>query len=234
MNKLMENGLSNVGKLNKLYEDYTKMVTTNISLKEMLGMVKYIDKIKHIFSFWYTNECSNVAFRFSRPACFLYTPSRELFWWASAILPDGGSPTNISFYEYTKNFGFFVAHNQEYLIENQKIEILNGIDKNFAKTTVKKSEWFANQLAVKLKKYAFTIINVQNFSQTISWTTVYILGTGNYEYTVKTLRNFITIDEVITTPDPLLLQQYTGVDILLVMGNSYITQLVSKPFSYYK
>lgn len=234
MNKLMENGLSNVNKLNKLYEDYTNMVTTNISLKEMLGMVKYIDRIKHIFSFWYTNECSNVAFRFSRPACFLYTPSRELFWWASAILPDGWSPTNISFYDYTKNFGFFVAHNQEYLIENQKIEILNGIDKNFAKATVKKSEWFANQLAVKLKKYAFNITNVQNFSQTISWTTVYVLGTGEYQYTIKTLRNFITIDQIITTPDPLLLQQYTGADILLVMGNSYITQLVNKPFSYYK
>ncbi|HMS90680.1 MAG TPA: LCP family protein [Candidatus Absconditabacterales bacterium] len=234
MNKLMENGLSNVNKLNKLYEDYTNMVTTNISLKEMLGMVKYIDRIKHMFSFGYTNECSNVAFRFSRPACFLYTPSRELFGGASAILPDGGSPTNISFYDYTKNFGFFVAHNQEYLIENQKIEILNGIDKNFAKATVKKSEGFANQLAVKLKKYAFNITNVQNFSQTISGTTVYVLGTGEYQYTIKTLRNFITIDQIITTPDPLLLQQYTGADILLVMGNSYITQLVNKPFSYYK
>jgi hypothetical protein len=33
-----------------------------------------------------------------------------------------------------------VAHNQEYLIENQKIEILNGIDKNYAKKTIKKSE----------------------------------------------------------------------------------------------
>jgi hypothetical protein len=51
MNKLMENGLGNVNKLNKLYEDYIKMVNTNISLKEMLGMVQYIDKVKHIFSF---------------------------------------------------------------------------------------------------------------------------------------------------------------------------------------
>ena len=112
--------------------------------------------------------------------------------------------------------------------------LLNGIDKNFAKTTLKSSEWFANKLAVKLKKYAFTIETVKNFSQTLTGTTVYILGTGEYKNTIKTLRNFINIDEVITTPDPLLVQDYTGVDMLLVMGNSYITQLATKPFSYYK
>jgi anionic cell wall polymer biosynthesis LytR-Cps2A-Psr (LCP) family protein len=51
MNKLTENGLGNVSKLKNLYEDYTKMVTTNVSLKEMLGMVKYINKVQHMFSF---------------------------------------------------------------------------------------------------------------------------------------------------------------------------------------
>lgn len=51
MNKLKENGLGNLNKLQKLYGDYTNMVTTNISLKEMLGMVKYADRLKHVFSF---------------------------------------------------------------------------------------------------------------------------------------------------------------------------------------
>lgn len=82
----------------------------------------------------------------------------------------------MGYYEYTKNFAFYVAHNQEYLIENQKIEILNGIDKAYAKSVAKKSDGFANQLAVKLKKYAFNITTVQNFSQTLSGTTVYVLG----------------------------------------------------------
>jgi len=234
MNKLKENGLGNITKLKKLYADYVQMVTTNVSLKEMLGMVKYADNIKHVFSFWYTVECSNIIFRLSNPACFLYNPDRSLFDWASAIIPDWWTPGQIWFYDYTKNFAFFVAHNQEYLIENQKIEILNGIDKNFAKATLKKSEWFANQLAIKLKKYAFNITTVQNFSQILSGTTIYVLGTGEYQNTVKTLKNFITIDEVITTPDPLLVQQYTGADMLLVMGNSYISQLAIKPFSYYR
>ena len=51
MNKLKENGLGNIAKLKRLYGDYTQMVTTNISLKEMLGMAQYADNIKHIFSF---------------------------------------------------------------------------------------------------------------------------------------------------------------------------------------
>ena len=234
MDKFKEKWLGNVSKLSELYDDYTKMVTTNVSFKEMVGMVKYVFNLKHIFSFWYTDECSSVAFRFSSPACFLYVPPRDLFGGASAIIPDGSTPGAVGFYDYTKNFAFYVAHNQEYLIENQKIAVLNGIDKNYAKATVKKADGFANQLAVKLKKYAFNVINVQNFSQTLSWTTVYVLGSWEYKDTVKMLKTFINIDEVITTPDPLLMQQYTGADMLLVMGNSYINQLVNKPFSFFK
>jgi hypothetical protein len=92
MNKLKENGLGNVNKIKKLYADYTKMVNTNISLKEMLGIAKYAYKLEHIFSFGYTVECSHVAYRFSSPACFLYNPDRALFNGASAIIPDGGTP----------------------------------------------------------------------------------------------------------------------------------------------
>lgn len=140
VDKLKENGLGNANKLTNLYKEYTKMVNTNITLKEMLGMARYAFKIKHMFSFGYTVECSHSAYRFSSPACFLYNPDRSLFGGASAIIPDGGTPGQVGYYEYTKNFAFYVAHNQEYLIENQKIAILNGIDKNYAKATIKKSE----------------------------------------------------------------------------------------------
>lgn len=69
-----------------------------------------------------------------------------------------------------------MTHNQEYLIENQKIEVLNGIDKAYAKATIGKSDGFANKVAVKLKKYAFNVSTVQNFAQSLSGTTVYVLG----------------------------------------------------------
>jgi hypothetical protein len=51
MSKIKENGLGNINKIKKLYEDYTKIVTTNISLKEIFGMAKYASNFKHIFSF---------------------------------------------------------------------------------------------------------------------------------------------------------------------------------------
>jgi hypothetical protein len=92
----------------------------------------------------------------------------------------------------------------------------------------------ANQIAVKLKKFAFNITTVKNFTQTSTGTNIYVLGTGEYQETVKMLKTFLPINEIITTPDPLLLQTNTGVDLLLVLGNTYVDQLAVKPFSYYK
>jgi anionic cell wall polymer biosynthesis LytR-Cps2A-Psr (LCP) family protein len=66
-------------KVKQLYSDYTKIVKTNISLDEMFGLAQYMDNIKHMFSFGYTTECSIFAYKLSRPACFLYTPNRDLF-----------------------------------------------------------------------------------------------------------------------------------------------------------
>ncbi len=234
IDKLKENGLGNINKIQKLYEEYIQMVNTNITLKEILGMARYAMKLKHTFSFGYTVECSNITHKYSYPWCFLYNPPREDFAGAAAIIPYGGTPGQIGFYDYTKQFAFFVMHNQEYLVENQTIAVLNGIDKEYAKAQLKKSSGFANQLAVKLKKYAFIISEVENFSETLTWTTVYILGSGDYQYTIKTLKNFVNIDTIVDIPSLLLSQQYTGTDIVLVIGNSYIDQLVIKPFSYYK
>jgi len=51
IDKLKQNGLGNISKIQKLYENYTKMVTTNISLKEIISIARYANKIKYIFSF---------------------------------------------------------------------------------------------------------------------------------------------------------------------------------------
>ncbi|MFA5747752.1 MAG: LCP family protein [Candidatus Absconditabacterales bacterium] len=235
IDKLMKKGwISNISRVKQLYSQYTKTVNTNISLKEIIGMVKNIYSLKHIFSYGFTTECSNINYNFSFPGCFLYTPPRELFAGASVMIPDGGEPNDVAFYKYTQNFSFFVAHNQEYLIENPKIFVMNGIDKNFAKQTLKKSEGFANQLAVKLRKYAFNILNVENFTQVISGTTIYVLGTGNYNYTIKTLKNFVNVDEVINQVATGMIDQFSGADLLLVLGNGYVQNMVGKGFNYYK
>jgi LCP family protein required for cell wall assembly len=232
--KAMSKWLANVTKLKRLYGNYTSMVKTNITTQEIMGLAKYIYKLDHIFSYGYTTECSNITYKYSFPGCFLYTPSRELFGGASVMIPDGASPGNVWFYKYTQNFAFYVAHNQWYLVEGTKIAVMNGIDKTLAKQTVRKSEWFANQLAVKLKKYAFDIVDVRNFTQVISGTTAYILTTWHVEETLKTLQNFVPITHVEKKPEDVYFESLTGVDMVLVVGNDYLTTLVNTPFSYYK
>jgi hypothetical protein len=91
------------------------------------------------------------------------------------MLPYGADNLNPTYYEYTQNFAFYVAHNQEYLIENANIVIENAIDKQFAKQSKMKQDGYANKVAVKLKKYAFNIVETQNAPKRASGTVLYIL-----------------------------------------------------------
>lgn len=73
---------------------------------------------------------------------------------------------------------------------------MNGIDKTVAKQKLRKSEGFANQMAVKLRKFAFDVVDIRNFDQPISGTTVYVLTTGDVDQTIKTLQKFLPITNI--------------------------------------
>jgi hypothetical protein len=66
-------------------------------------------------------------------------------------------------------------HNQEYLIENPQITIWNGIDKQYARQQKVKTDGHANQVAVKLKKYAFNVPTTKNAPSPYLQTELYIL-----------------------------------------------------------
>ncbi len=223
----------NIKKFKTLYEIYNDMVHTNITDKEIIGGFKYLNALKYIFSFTYTTECSHKTYRYSFPGCFLYTPDSSLFDWAAVIIPYGGTPGNFSFYNYTKKFASYVIYHQWYLIENPRITILNGIDKSYAKKVLKKSEWFANQLAVKLNKYAYNVVKVDNFWQILWQTTVYMIWTWEYTKTLETLKTFFPIPNY-QEPSEEIKQQRSGVDMLIVLGNDYIDRMSTTPFNYYQ
>ncbi len=242
--KLMQQGLR-PNKIKQLYEDYTEMVKTNISVDEMIGVVQYADDLKHIFSYWLTTDCSNVAHRFSYPWCFLYAPDSAQFWWAAVMLPVWSDKTTPSNYEYINNFAFYVMHNQEYLIENPQITIWNGIDKQYAKQQRVKTDGHANQIAVKLKKYAFNILTTQNAPSPYLQTELYILWTGEYDNTVNMIKSFVAIDKVVdineysienpfTWPEQIIQEQLSWTELLLIIGNSYIDRVKGKKFDYYR
>ncbi len=231
-----QTNIFNPSKIKSLYTQYTEIVKTNISMDEILWMVQYAYDINDVFSFGYTTECSHSALRFSKPACFLYPPDRSLFKWASVMIPVWSNPPNVSFYDYTSRFAFFVLHNQEYLLEKAKIVIQNWIDKNYASQQKRKTNGYANQIGIKLKKFAFDIVGVENAKSTSTWTIVYLIWTWDYRKTADILRYFMHIDSVVEYSDQLTWSQITSItwaDMVIVLWNSYIDYFDPSQFSYY-
>lgn len=223
--------ITNVGKLKKLYSTYTKMVTTNISLKEMIGMFQYVYDFKNIFTFWLNTYCSYKSYAMTEAWCFLYNWDRNVFGGMAVMIPNWSTPSAVSFYDYINNFSFFVTHNQGYLIENPRILVKNAIDKTYAYKHWKKPTGWANKIAVKMKKYGFNIASIENSQQKIPQTTVITYG-DDYNKTIEALQYFLPIDNIIKW------QLKTGEELKynmeLILGDDFIDHIVQTPFSYEK
>jgi len=155
----------------------------------------------------------------------------ENFGWMSVVLPNGASSTKVSFYDYIKSFVFYVAHNQEYLLEGARIWVYNWIDPKYAKKVVRKNmEWTASKMAVKLKKYAFNVQEVENIDGYSSGTVVYVKNEWDYKETIETLKSFVGISEVVALWESGFAD--TWVDIKLIIWNQYVDENIGKTFDY--
>ncbi len=214
--------LNSVKWVKELYNDYKKMVYTNINLKEMIGLLKYKENVKHIFSYVLTTECSFRSVKWMHPWCFLYTPNRDNFWWMSVILPIWWWIWNVSFYDYINKFVFLVAHHQWFLTENAKIWVYNWIDKKYARKIGKRSVWYANKLWVKLKQNWFNIIDVDNADTTYAETSIYLSqNLQNYKDTLEALRLFFSIKNIYTWQN----FDNTWIDMKIYLWNNYLDTL---------
>jgi hypothetical protein len=83
---LRKENIQNIATIRKLYDEYTKMVTTNISNQEVIGMLKHIFSLEHMFNFGLTSVCSTRGWQVMTAGCFLYTPPRERFGGASVLV----------------------------------------------------------------------------------------------------------------------------------------------------
>jgi polyisoprenyl-teichoic acid--peptidoglycan teichoic acid transferase len=228
---MQKQNITNVWKLKELHSTYTRMVHTNISLKEIIGMFKYAYKFKHIFSFGLNTYCNYRSYSITDAGCFLYNWNRDAYGWMAVMVPNWSIPSNISFYDYIHRFTFFVAHNQWYLIENPKILIRNAIDKNYASQNWKSSVWWANKLAVKLKKYWFNLVWVDNYEQPITQTTV-ITYWDDYDKTIESLQFFLPINVV--EKWKIMSGQEISHDLEIIIWDDFISHIVQTPFSYEK
>ena len=98
----------------------------------------------------------------------------------------------------------------------------NGIEKAHAQKLNKRLDGQATKIGVKLRKYGFTVVNVENASENLTGTTVYIVGTGEYTETVDTLRYFVPITTVVQAESGHILTNTPETDIVIVLGNDYI------------
>lgn len=145
----------NIKKLRELYFKVSLLISTNFTWREILSLIYYYDKIKHIFNFVYNSDCLE-------PWCLVYPADRDLFWWASVLLPYWWSPSNPNFYKYTQLFAFIVIYNQDFLIKSPSIKIMNCY------TKFRKNLWY--ELWTILKNYAFKVEEISKCDEPIKKT----------------------------------------------------------------
>lgn len=245
---LQKENITNLDTLRELYDTYTRMVTTNISSKEMIWAIQYASPTPQIFSFGLNTYCTYSSYKLTDAGCFLYNGNRDAFNGLSVILPNWGSASNISFYDYIQNFVSFVIHDQWYLVENPRIVIKNAIEKSYASKNWKSPTGWAMKVAVKMKKYGFNIAGTENSSEAYENTTAVVYG-KDYEKTINTLQKFLPITVVttwqISTPENT--EETTEIteidseeirdlwyDMELYIWNDFIDYLKENPFSYEK
>ena len=220
-----------IDKVTDLYNNYKEVVTTNISMKEILWLYPNISNNPTIHSFWLTTECNFANYKYTPAGCTLIFGVREDFWGMSVILPMWASSSNIGFYDYIHNFVQIVGVDNAFLNENKSIVIKNGIDKSYANSLWYKHSGWANKIASKLSKFWFNIDWVDNSDEQYSKTAIYI----NWSWTNNTI-NTIDIFDRIGIPNSniitwAILEQW---DIEIILGNDYIDLIQKEPFNYNK
>ncbi len=234
MSRVADWGMFSISTVKKLYSTYKEMVTTNVQMDELIGLLRYGKTIPLLHSFGYTMECSNDIRRTMQAACLLYPVNSEDFNGMSWLLPVGASMGKLSFYDYTRYFADMVAHNQWYLNEALPIHIYNATDTNYAKKFAYRNG-ISGKLAAKLRRYAFMVHSVDNASYASTGTTAVIYATWSYEETLRMVKLYVNIDTIDVRP-----LQVDGSGVVLpssfhlYLGNNYLDQVWSKPFSYYK
>jgi len=245
---LQKENLTNIDTLRELYDTYTRMVKTNISSKEMIWAVKYASNQPKIFSFGLNTYCTYSSYKLTDAGCFLYNGNRDAFNGLSVIIPNGWTASNVSFYDYIRNFASFVMHDQWYLVENPRIIIKNAIDKSYASKNGKSPTWWAMKVAVKMKKYWFNIAGTENSNEPYEYTTAVVYG-DDYQDTIRMLQNFFPITVVMTwqvltpeltwenlelTEEEIQEQQDLWYEMELYIWNDFIDYVKENPFSYEK
>jgi len=218
VNKVVgELGITNAPKVRWMYNDAIDMVKTNVSIKEIIWLIEYLEDEKRFFSFVYTSDCDKRYFELTYPGCVLVLGNKEDYNDQSVMVPIGATPGNINYYKHTKDFAFWVIHNQDFLLENAPVRVLNGVNTTRAKEQWYATEWIATRLAIDLKAQAFNVTDITNHNENLEKSIVYVQDKEAYKHTLDLLEIFVDIDEIRTDG-----QWDLSEGINLILWNDYL------------
>jgi LCP family protein required for cell wall assembly len=230
-----------LSKAKDLYESYIQMVNTNISLNEMLWWIQYLEDTK-MYTFGLNTSYSYDNFNRSQKWSFLYTPQRELFWWASVLLPMGASAWALNHYDTIHQYTDFLSHNQRFSLENATIGVDNWITKEMLQEYWLQNVKIAWRLANKMKRFWLNIVESSN-EEPHDFSTIVVNTESEkeewFEWTIQAIKNFVPIDvvkyntwtiKVIVDDYWNSVEVFTGVDVQVILWKSYLDLLSTEKF----
>lgn len=210
--------LTNLGEVKKLYTKWMSIFQTNIWLENMLRLSQFGENKPQFFSFVLESNCSTTSYAIAHAGCVLVYGNRAAFGGASVVIPDGASPTNLSYYVKTQDIAHWLMHRHDILKEAAPIIMQNGINKELAKSQGYKTNGVADESAIELVLRGFDVQDVINAETPLEMTTLYVDNQAAYKETIDALAAFVPYTEIIETP------QY-GSGITIILGNDWLKRM---------
>lgn len=227
MNKLIS--FNSISKIDDIYTNFSKLVTTNAGIWDMIKYFPYARQLDHINTWVLQSDCPSNLNQM-KPWCLLYSPSRDLFGWAAVIIPYGASPSKLSYYDNIQKFVKIILGDNNGLSTDKTINVYNSVDKNLSKRSL------ASELGVELIRYGFDVEFAWNNSQVLDHT--YILNnTWSTDTLLKQLNNFmsfqfITKDDIWTGVVDQTVQNDTDTPIWVMWEDNLTWVIVDQDISY--
>lgn len=137
---------SSPGKIKDLYALINKYIDTDLEIKTIISIALKLKEENQIVSSNLNDTCS-YGWADCQKGWFLYVPERSLFWWASVLLPEWATTSNISNYSEIQKFTNVIFNQREIYSENYVVNIFNATKiSNLART-----------IAAGFYKYGFNI-----------------------------------------------------------------------------
>ncbi len=107
------------------------------------------------------------------------------------MLPMNATANKVQHYEEMQAFTKFITQHPQMVKEKTSIEIVSAIDKEKAKEHRMGTTKFNDQLAVKLKRYGFNIIESIMRADPMEKSTISINNLGDYTATIDAIKTFV-------------------------------------------